>query len=120
MCGHYNNSYDNYWCSHQLNPVLQYVFWTEKWKRHHLEIYENCKKLGQDVLSADYVRRYMDAVSPLFPTGDINNITEEEIMDYAINFSPRKLNPKGCVAWQVDTMVRSVSRSFLSFSPQPM
>jgi len=62
----------------------------------------------------------MDAVSPLFPTGDINNITEEEIMDYAINFSPRKLNPKGCVAWQVDTMVRSVSRSFLSFSPQPM
>ena len=86
MCsGLYDNPYDNYCYSHKLNPALQYMFWTEEWKKQHWEIHKGCQELGQATYTDEYVRGYMDAVSPLFPTGDINKITEEEMMDYTIS-----------------------------------
>jgi len=85
MCGPYEHPYDNYFYKHKLNPAYQYMFWIQEWKKSHWEIHKGCQELGQTTYSDEYVRGFMDAVSPIFPTGDINNITEEEIMDFMTN-----------------------------------
>ena len=66
--GIYEDPRDNYFYENFMNPSVQYLFWTQQWKKQHLEIHENCKRLGQEVQSDEYVKGYLDAVSPVFPS----------------------------------------------------
>ena len=70
--GPYEDPRDNYYYEHYMNPNVQYLFWIQEWKKHHLEIHENCKRLGQKVQSDEYVRGYLDAVSPVFQSTTYN------------------------------------------------
>ncbi len=66
-CSHYDNPYDNYYHTHQLNPAERYLFWIHEWKKQFLEITEDCRELGQSSYSKDYVQGVLDTVSPEFP-----------------------------------------------------
>tara|TARA_Y100001934_G_scaffold273376_2_gene363573 strand:+ start:249 stop:506 length:258 start_codon:yes stop_codon:yes gene_type:complete len=66
--GIYEDARDNYYYEHYMNPNVQYLLWIQKWKKQHLEILENCKRLGQNVQSDEYVKGYLDAICPEFPS----------------------------------------------------
>lgn len=75
MCAHYDNTHDNYLYSHTMNPANQYFFWVQEWKTQHQQIHEDCKKLGMDVPHDEYVKGYLDAISPEYP--NLNSMVEE-------------------------------------------
>ena len=74
-CSHYDNTYDNYYYSHHLNPAQKHFFWIQEWKKDFQEIWEECGKLGQSSYSKDYIQGVLDSVSPEFP---INSFTNED------------------------------------------
>ena len=76
MCAHYDNTHDNYLYSHTMNPANQYFFWVQEWKTQHQQIHNDCKKLGMDVPDDEYVKGYLDAISPEYP--NLNSKVEEE------------------------------------------
>ena len=83
MCGNYDNTHDNYLYSHTMNPAKQYFFWIHEWKKQHQQIHEDCKKLGMNVQSDEYVRGYLDAVSPEYPSPlNLNINMEEDFEEY--------------------------------------
>ena len=79
-CGPYEDTQDNYWYTHKLNPSQQYFWWTHEWKRQFKEIHESCKKLGINSYSDDYVQGIIDATSPdLF--SKVNNNKSDDWME---------------------------------------
>jgi len=66
--GIYEDARDNYYYQNYMSPNIQYMYWIHEWKKQHLEIHENCKRLGQKVQSDEYVKGYLDGISPEFPS----------------------------------------------------
>ena len=64
--GIYEDPGDNYFYDNFMNPNVQYLVWIQEWKKQHWEIHQDCKRLGQKVQSDEYVRGYLDSVSPEF------------------------------------------------------
>ena len=85
-CSHYDNPYDNYYHSHQLNPAHRYFFWIQEWKNQFKEINEDCRKLGLSSYSKDYVQGVLDSVSPEYPLNRITIESQEEssLFDFEI------------------------------------
>ena len=78
MCGIYDNTYDNYFYSHKQNPEQQHIAWMHLWKKHHSEIHQACKDLGQASHTDDYVKGFMDGISMEPPNRTLLNITRME------------------------------------------
>ena len=70
--GPYEDPRDNYFYENFMNPNVQYLFWTQHWKQQHWKIHQDCKRLGQKVPSDEYVKGYLDALSPVFPAPTYN------------------------------------------------
>ena len=85
-CSHYDNPYDNYYHSHQLNPAHRYFFWIQHWKNQFKEINEDCRKLGLSCYSKDYVQGVLDSVSSEYPINRTTNESQEEssLFDFEI------------------------------------
>jgi hypothetical protein len=81
MCGIYDNTYENYFYSHRLNPAQQYFSWIYQWKEFHWELHQDLIALGQTNQTDDYVRGYLDAVSYEYP---LNRFTMDEDMGIPI------------------------------------
>jgi len=80
-CSHYDNPYDNYYYSHRLNPAEQYFWWIQEWKREFREIHEDCRKLGINSYSDDYVKGVLDASAPFTP---LNKFEDDEGSKYEL------------------------------------
>ena len=83
MCGIYDNTYDNYFYSHHLNPAQQYFAWIYQWKKFSWELHQDLIALDQIDQTDDYVRGYLDAVSYEMPP--INTFAMDEDIEFPVS-----------------------------------
>tara|TARA_Y100001960_G_scaffold124743_1_gene132983 strand:+ start:232 stop:1047 length:816 start_codon:yes stop_codon:yes gene_type:complete len=84
-CSHYDNPYDNYFHTHKLNPAHQYFFWIHEWKQQVQEINKDLRNLGLPYHSKDYVKGYLDAISPEYPINK-GNQEQSSLFDFDLEF----------------------------------